>query len=279
MRIHTLITPGLDTPLRVAWLDLPGNATNHAPRVFLHGLGSSSIASFPEHALQKPQDAPRALLIDLPGFGYSRNATETWSFSMEDQADLVATILRSLGIGPATIVGHSMGGSIAIALATRHPEVVATLIVAEPNLDPGVGTLSKHIASQSEAFFLARGYGRLVHATANQADRGDMGAAIYLPILQQALPVALHRAAVSLLADRTPTFREQVQAITRRIPTTFVYGDRTPDLTGLDALAASGVTLVEIPDAGHVMMDDNPEAFATALLTAEARTPPASHLP
>ncbi|MGC4193237.1 MAG: alpha/beta fold hydrolase [Thermomicrobiales bacterium] len=272
MRIHTIASPTYPEPFRIAWLDLPGTYRNRTPRVFLHGLGSSSIATFPEHAVQGAQDAPRAILIDLPGFGYSRNAPEAWSFSIEDQADLVAAMLQHLGIGPATVIGHSMGGSIAIALASRHPQAAASLIVAEPNLDPGVGTLSSHIANQPEATFMARGYDRLVHATANQAARGETGSAIYLPALQQALPVAMHRAAVSLLADRTPTFREQLTALASRIPATFIFGDRTPDLTGLDALAAASVTLAEIPNAGHVMMDDNPAAFVAALLAAEDRT-------
>lgn len=273
MRIHTMTVAPHATPFRIAWIDLPGNAPERPPHVFLHGLGSSSIATFPEHAAQRPQDAPRAILIDFPGCGLSRNVPATWSFSIEDQADLVARMLHELDIAPAMVVGHSMGGSIAIALATRHPDVTAALIVAEPNLDPGVGTLSRHIAQQSEAAFVARGYGRLVHATARQTERGEAGAAMFLPTLQQALPVALHRASTSLLADRTPTFREQLHALAPLLPTTFIYGDRTPDLTGLDALAAAGVTLAEIPNAGHVMMDDNPDAFGSALRAAEKRTP------
>lgn len=274
MRIHTISAPGLDTEVHVAWLDLPGSDRDAPPRVFLHGLGSSSIATFPEHAVQRAQDAPRAILIDLPGFGYSRNAPAAWSFSIEDQADLVAGMLRDLAGGPVTLIGHSMGGSIAIALAARHPERVAALIVAEPNLDPGVGTLSSHIAGQTEGTFVTRGYDRLVHATANQAARGDRGSARYLPTLQQALPTALHRASVSLLAERTPTFRHYLHALGPRIPTTFIHGNQTSDLTGLDALAAAGVTVATIPDAGHVMMDDNPAAFAVAILAAEARTAP-----
>ncbi|MGB3327706.1 MAG: alpha/beta hydrolase [Thermomicrobiales bacterium] len=271
MRIHTIILEPGSAPFRIALLDLPGRAPERPPRVFLHGLGSSSIATFPEHAAERPQDAPRAILIDLPGFGFSRNAAATWSFSIEAMADLVAAVLRDLGVTGATVIGHSMGGSVAIALAARHPASTGTLIVAEPNLDPGVGTLSSHIAQQGEDAFLARGYGRLLHATTNQAARGDAGAAIYLPTLQQALPTALHRAAASLLEARKPTFREHLHALAMSIPTTFILGDRTPGLTGLDSLGEAGVALATIPNAGHVMMDDNPTAFVAALLAAEDR--------
>jgi pimeloyl-ACP methyl ester carboxylesterase len=57
------------------------------------------------------------MLIDLPGFGRS-TAPDTWSFSMEDHAGIVAEVLDKLALGKAELIGHSMGGSIAIALAT-----------------------------------------------------------------------------------------------------------------------------------------------------------------
>ena len=271
MHVQTIIPRGVDAPLAVAWLDLPGNAMDRPARVFLHGLGSSSIATVPRHARERAQDAPRSLLVDAPGFGHSRDALPSWGFTIEEQAGVIAAVLRELEIGPATIIGHSMGGSIAIALASRHPEVVSSLIVAEPNLDPGTGTLSAHIASQTEHDFLARGYDRLVHVTARQAQRAEGNAASFLPTLRQALPAAMYRASVSLLANRAPTFRDQLLAIGSRIPTTFLYGSHTPGLTGLDALASAGVTVVEIPDAGHVMMDDNPAAFFTQIRAAEDR--------
>lgn len=268
MHHRTIALSGINLP--VAYIDLPGSS-DLPPRVFLHGLGSSSMVTFPEHAVQSLQQPPRAILIDLPGFGSSRNAPATWTYAIEDQADLAAAFLTDLGIEPATIIGHSMGGSIAIALAYRHAERVDSLIAIEPNLDPGIGTLSAHIARQSEEGFVARGHGMLLRAISQQATRGDRGSSIYLPSLQQALPVALHRAAVSLLANRTPTFREQLAVVAQALPTTYLYGTRTPDISGLTDLEEHGVAVVAIPDAGHVLMDDNPDAFVAAMLAAENR--------
>lgn len=268
MQLHTISHE--NTTFAIAYVHLEGRASR-PPRVFVHGLGSSSIATFPEHAVQRPQQAPDAFLIDLPGFGSSRNAPAAWTYTIEDQADLVAVLLADLGIGPVTLIGHSMGGSIAIALARRHPERVRSLVAIEPNLDPGVGTLSAHIARQTERRFVDRGYGMLLRAIAQQAKRGERGSAVFLPTLHQVLPIALHRAATSLLADRTPTFREQLIAIAQTVPTTFLYGTESPEIAGLPQLAASGVAVVAIPDAGHVLMDDNPQAFVAAMLAAEAR--------
>lgn len=161
-----------------------------------------------------------------------------------------------------------MGGSIAIALADTRPDLVTRLTVAEPNLDPGRGTLSNHIIRRPESEFVERGYAMLVRGMQQQANRGDTNAAIFLGTVLQASPIALHRAATSLLAERTPSFREQFMHA--RIPRTFIAGARSYDVDPSD-LTPHGIAFVEIPNAGHVMMDDAPNAFAQAVAIIPAR--------
>jgi pimeloyl-ACP methyl ester carboxylesterase len=55
----------------------------------------------------------------------------------------------------ATVVGHSIGGSVAIQLAMTRPDLVANLIVGEGNVTTGGGGLVKQIAAHNEASFLA----------------------------------------------------------------------------------------------------------------------------
>ena len=81
----------------------------------------------------------RMLLVDFLGFGFSEQPLE-YAYTMEDHADSVAELLRQLSVGSAHVVGHSMGGPVAIALAMRHPDLVGSLVVAEGNLHPGSGT-------------------------------------------------------------------------------------------------------------------------------------------
>ena len=52
--------------------------------------------------------------------------------SVEHQTDDLAAIIQAMGIAPAHIVGHSYGGAVALNLALRHPELVRTLVLAEP---------------------------------------------------------------------------------------------------------------------------------------------------
>ena len=66
------------------------------------------------------------LLVDMPDHGQS-----PWSerFDYLDAADQVASLLSA--DDPVTLVGHSMGGKIAMLVALRHPEVVARLAVVD----------------------------------------------------------------------------------------------------------------------------------------------------
>ncbi len=98
------------------------------PRVvFLHGLfGQGRNWTTVAKALS---DRARILLPDLPDHGRS-----PWSqrFSYADMADQVAALLELEGGGePYAVVGHSMGGKVAMMLALRRPELVARLCVVD----------------------------------------------------------------------------------------------------------------------------------------------------
>src|ERR671913_1202436 len=98
------------------------------PRVvFLHGLfGQGRNWTTVAKALA---DQARVLLVDLPNHGRSA-WTET--FSYPDMAAQEARLLRRTGDGEAyAVVGHSMGGKVAMALALHHPELVARLAVVD----------------------------------------------------------------------------------------------------------------------------------------------------
>jgi pimeloyl-ACP methyl ester carboxylesterase len=250
----------IDT-IGIAWIaGTPEAPTDDPTIVVLHGLGSSS-REFTYLAAAPGFEHRRLILVDIPGFGDS-DGPDGWTYTMEAQADLLAALLEQVADVPAALVGHSMGGSIGIALATRHPALVERLIVAEPNLDPGTGLLSGHIARQPEAAFIERGYRRLLYQTRREAARGSLVAGRFLATLEQASPVALHRSAVSLRADRSPTFRELLEALTT--PRTLLWGAHTPPLD--PPLADPTIAVDVIPDAGHVMMTEQPAAFAEAIL-------------
>lgn len=256
----------------VAVLDVAGNDPSIQPRIYLHGLGSSSILTFASIVSEPPLSDARSILIDLPGFGHSATQPSTGMSSecllhgIEAHAGIVAGLLDQLNLGTVDLFGHSMGGSIAIVCAYRFPELIVRLVVAEPNLDPGRGTLSAHIAAQTEQRFMARGYDALLHATYRQAARGNATARSFVQTLEMASPLALHRSATSLLAERRPTFREMLEQLP--MPKATITGALS--LAYGFQLADSGIREYVVPDAGHVMMVENPTDFAQGFATALA---------
>ncbi len=94
--------------------------------VFLHGLfgqgkNFSSIAT----ALS---DTATCRLVDLPNHGLS---PWTEQFDLDEQADLIAGWLTDTVPGPVALIGHSLGGKIAMRLALRHPQLVDRLMVVD----------------------------------------------------------------------------------------------------------------------------------------------------
>ncbi|MEN9322513.1 MAG: hypothetical protein RL699_293 [Bacteroidota bacterium] len=69
----------------------------------------------------------RVITLDLLGHGNS--GCLGYVHSMEDQADLVHELLTQLRIRKAIVVGHSMGGYVALALAEAYPEVLKGLVL------------------------------------------------------------------------------------------------------------------------------------------------------
>lgn len=75
----------------------------------------------------------RVLAMDLRGHGRGLRAAEP--FRLADCADDAAALLATLGTGPATVVGYSMGGPVTQLLARRHPERVAAFVLCATALD------------------------------------------------------------------------------------------------------------------------------------------------
>jgi pimeloyl-ACP methyl ester carboxylesterase len=231
--------------------------------VMLHGLGDSAIGTFPPHITTGPLAGYPLLFVDLSGFGESRFTTDHPA-TISRYADDVATLLEFLGTSPTAIFGHSMGGNIALLLAHRYPHLVSRLVLAEPLLDPTQSILAAGIANVSEEAFVARRYGMLLRATSLQAHRGEPAAAAFVEPLRHTNPVAMHRAARSLIQDATAHAELLVLRLT--MPRTV----RSPTSTVADTskLEYAGIPAMRIPDAGHSMLVEAENNTTCAILKA-----------
>ncbi len=103
------------------------------PLVLIHGLGGR-IYNF-RYNIPVLAERLRVVALDLKGFGYSERPA-TGDYSLAAQARLVGELMDRLGISRAAVLGHSMGGAIALRLAVTCPEKVDRLILvgsAPPN--------------------------------------------------------------------------------------------------------------------------------------------------
>ena len=113
--------------------------------VLLHGNGSRSEELESSGLVARLARDHRVLMIDRPGFGHSeRPDSVDWTPSA--QASLVARVLGQLGVERATVLGHSWGTLVALALALDHPRLVAALVLVSgyyyPTLRPDTLLLS-----------------------------------------------------------------------------------------------------------------------------------------
>jgi pimeloyl-ACP methyl ester carboxylesterase len=96
----------------------------------IHGL-AGQLSHYTYGVAGKLAEHHRVIVVDRPGSGYSTRAPETPA-DLSTQASAMAALVRSLGAGPAWVVGHSLGGAVALTLALEHPEQVAGLALLAP---------------------------------------------------------------------------------------------------------------------------------------------------
>lgn len=230
--------------------DLPGESP---PIVFIHGLGCASSCDYPRIASHASLNGRRRLLVDLLGSGFSDRPNE-FGYTVEDHASVVMELITAITSEPVDIVGHSMGGTIAVVMASRNPDKVRRLVISEPNLDAGGGTFSTPVARQSEREYVTQGHEAAIRGAITD------GHTIWAGSMLVSFSLAVHRGAVSLVRGGSPSWRDQL--ISLRIPRTVVFGEHSLPDADTERLPRSGVAVRIVQDAGHSMVWENPSAYA-----------------
>jgi pimeloyl-ACP methyl ester carboxylesterase len=107
-----------------------GHDLARAPVLLIHG-GAEDAAMLAPQAEAIAADGRRVIWYDRRGTG--RSTRDGWPGAGADQhADDAAALLGHLDAGPAVVLGFSSGGVVALALAARHPQVVAEAVAWEP---------------------------------------------------------------------------------------------------------------------------------------------------
>lgn len=129
----TLESPNLEcVPGTNLYYCIAGNPEGK-PVFLIHGWGTDH--RYFDFQLKPLQDY-RLIIPDLEGFGSSSTEKKPKSFSIQDQADKIHRLANHLGIGSAVVIGHSMGGMIALELAHTKPDFIKGLVLEDTS--PGL---------------------------------------------------------------------------------------------------------------------------------------------
>ena len=98
--------------------------------VLLHGLFMDHTTW--DHVSEELGRHYRVVAPDLPGFGQSEKPPESrFPYGINAFADAVVDLYAGLELGRAVMVGHALGGAVAITLAARHPELISRLVLID----------------------------------------------------------------------------------------------------------------------------------------------------
>ncbi len=236
--------------------------------VFLHGWGA-----FKELWWSTLRDLGRdyrCFAIDMPGHGESRIGRAD---QIERIATLVADFCADLGLTSIILVGHSMGGSVAVELTLHYPHLVQRLALIDAAVDayrmPAYTRLYLLPAIGWPVFRITQAIGRAFRPIGQRIPH-DHGGGWIRPWVRRASylatfdPEGLYRILRSLFATRAD---ERLQQI--RVPTLVLTGQFDslvpPSHTRRLAQDIPGARYVVLPASIHNPMDEQPGAFTRAL--------------
>jgi pimeloyl-ACP methyl ester carboxylesterase len=119
--------------------DVPGGRLHYTDQgsgpavVLIHGLGGN-LRNFAPELVTRLAQSYRVIAVDRPGAGYS---TADAPFpDLPGQAAMIAALIEGLNAGPVTLVGHSLGGAVSLALVEARPDLVHALALLAPLTQP-----------------------------------------------------------------------------------------------------------------------------------------------
>jgi len=122
--------------------------------LLIHGLGGQ-MAHFNYGAVRELAQRYRVVAVDRPGSGHSTRPAGTPA-DLATQARAIALLIERLGLERPTVVGHSLGGAIALTLALNHPQRVGALALVAPLTHAPEGVPSAFRALTIETPWLRR---------------------------------------------------------------------------------------------------------------------------
>jgi pimeloyl-ACP methyl ester carboxylesterase len=191
------------------------------------------------------------LAIDFIGFGDS-DKPEEFSYSVEDQAKIVRQVLDQLGVKQMHLIGHSLGGMVGTLLLPDLGEKILSFSNLEGNLVGADCGASKDTVQFSIEEFESNEYAQLQQRVAESFEPSAPFRSKWL----QAIPAKVfYKTSVSIVEWSNS---EKLRTIfnTSNVKRLFLYGSKNARKAGV---VSDSVEKVEVPDAGHFTLLDQPE--------------------
>jgi pimeloyl-ACP methyl ester carboxylesterase len=236
--------------------------------------------------------AERYTVVAPDLLGHGKSAKPRGDYSLGAYASGLRDLLAALGHPRATVVGHSMGGGIAMQLAYQFPERVERLaLVSSGGLGKEVGLVLRAATLPGAELVLPlltrRGPRGAVGAVSHVMGRFGLrtrsdvrGTALGLASLSepQARRAFLHTARSIIDAGGQRVSATDRLYLAAGMPTLIIWGERDPMIPAAHGIAAHALIphsrLELFPDAGHYPFDEDPERFAAVLSDFVATTEP-----
>jgi pimeloyl-ACP methyl ester carboxylesterase len=232
------------------------------PLVLLHGYVGDGPGLW-HRQLGELSDEFTVVAWDAPGAGRSSDPPE--SFRIGDYADSLAGFVEALGLERPHVAGLSFGGTLALELHRRHPEVPRTLVLASAYAGWG-GSLPPQVTEQ-----------RLRQALELSELPADEFVSALAPTMfsESTPPELVDRFVASMSGFHPAGFRTLARASAAAdlrdalpgidVPSLLLYGDEDVrsqlDVAERIKAAIPGSRLVVIPSAGHLCNLEAPERF------------------
>lgn len=221
----------------------------------IHGLGGSKDYWQPIH--DYPELAAYSILVpDLVGYGDSP-APKGFHYTMREQAEAVKRLIDAVGVkGDILLIPHSMGGPIGVILAEMLGPRVKGIVYAEGNIDFNDCFGSNLIITKfTYDEYVKGGFEKGLEEMRKMSDNPT-----FITSQQKAGAVNMYRSSEDLVkVSKEDTLAGRLKAL--KVPTLVVYGEKNKGLWTSEKKMAALFPLVFIPEAAHVMMENNPPAF------------------
>lgn len=246
--------------------------------VMIHGFGDSAYC-YHKNVQALLDSGFRVILVEQPGLGQSDIPPQPYTCSVENQAEAIRTALDNLGMDRFLLVGHSMGGGIALYLATHYPQRIGKVICIDGACyqPESMRLFANPIALSIGKFIVGPWFVRMAlnDAFYDKSKVTDAMVAEYAkPLEKQGYMDALAGLARDFFSEKFTAMVQRYEGLSP--PLDIIWGEQDkwlpPEFGRRLAATVGGSRLHMLKEAGHSPHQERPETFNALMVDALGAT-------